>query len=301
MTRAEIIKSFQDLNVWKRGGQRAAHKPLLVLYAIGKLLRGEGRLISYADTEEDLRNLLKEFGPWKPNHRPQYPFWRLRNEKQKIWEIPHAYRISEYKRKNGKSTGDAYIADLRCYGVGGFPEPIAYQLQKEPQLTSEIVRNLLDAHFPFSYHEDILQTVGIPFPLQIPRSRSPNFRENILRAYNYRCAVCGFNVKLRHQPVALEASHIKWYRAGGPDTEANGLALCSIHHKLFDRGVFMLSAKLEVLVSEYATGSIGLDEWLMNFHGKEISFPQRRAYYPHEDFIGWHIAEVFQGPYREKI
>ena len=63
MTRKEIIERFQNLNIWKSKDQRAVHKPLLVLYAIGKLLRGEDRLISYADAEDDLRNLLKEFGP----------------------------------------------------------------------------------------------------------------------------------------------------------------------------------------------------------------------------------------------
>ncbi len=301
MTREEIIKKFQKLNVWKRKEERAPHKPLLVLYAIGKLLRGESRLISFRNSEDDLKNLLREFGPWKSNHlSPQYPFWRLRKEKDRIWEIPDENKIQERKRKNGKSTGDAYINDLRQYGVGGFPEPIAYQLQTDPQLAFEIVQNLLDAHFPFSYHADILQTVGIPHPLQIPRPRLPNFRENVLKAYNYRCAICGFDVKLRHQPVALEAAHIKWHRAGGPDTEVNGLALCSLHHKLFDRGVFTLSAKLEVLVSEYAHGSIGFEEWLMKYHEKEIRFPQRQSYRPHEDFTGWHFREVFKSPYREK-
>ena len=302
MTREEIIERFQNLNIWKKRDKRAAHKPLLVLYAIGKLLRGEGRFISFKNSEDDLKNLLKEFGPWKSNHlRPQYPFWRLRNEKDKIWEIPHENKIQEGKRSNGKSTGDAIIGDLRHYGVGGFPEPIAYQLQTNPQLAFEIVQNLLEGHFPFSYHEDILQTVGIRHPLQIPQARLPNFRENVLRAYNYRCAICGFDVKLRHQPVALEASHIKWHRAGGPDIEINGLALCSLHHKLFDRGVFTLSAKLEVLVSEYANGSVGFEEWLMEFHGKAINFPQRQAYYPNEDFTQWHLKEVFKGPHREKI
>jgi len=301
MTREEIIQRFQNLNTWKRDEERAVHKPLLVLYAMGKLLRGENRLISYADAEDDLRNLLREFGPLKPNHRPQYPFWRLRNEKDKVWEIPNEHKIQEGKRKNGKSTGDARIKDLRRYGVGGFPKPIAYQLQKDPRLAFEVVQNLLDAHFPFSYYEDILQAVDLPIPLPISQSRLPNFRENVLKAYNYRCAVCGFDVKLRHQPVALEASHIKWHQAGGPDTEVNGLALCSLHHKLFDRGAFTLSNQLEVLVSEYANGSTGFEEWLMEFHGKEISCPQRQAYYPNENFIGWHLTEVFKEPYREII
>lgn len=301
MTREEIIERFQNLNIWKSNDQRAVHKPLLVLYAIGKLLRGENRLISYADAEDDLRNLLKEFGPLKPNHRPQYPFWRLRNEKDRIWEIPDAHKIQEYIRKDGTSTGDARIDELRRYGAGGFPEPIAYQLQRQPQIAFAVVQNLLNSHFPFSYHSDILQTVGIALPLLQFQSRIPDFRENVLRAYNYSCAVCGFDVKLRNQPVALEASHIKWHQAGGPDTEVNGLALCSLHHKLFDRGVFTLSSKLKILVSEYAYGSMGFEEWLMEFHDKEINFPQRQAYYPDEDFTGWHLREVFKGPHREKI
>jgi putative restriction endonuclease len=132
------------LNVWKKRGKRAAHKPLLVLYAIGKLLRGESRLISFKNSEGDLKNLLKEFGPWKSNHlRPQYPFWRLRNGKDSIWEIPNEDRIHEGKRKNGKSTGDAIIGDLRLHGVGGFLEPIANQIQNDSKLAFKIAHNLL--------------------------------------------------------------------------------------------------------------------------------------------------------------
>ena len=129
----------------------------------------------------------------------------------------------------------------------------------------------MDAHFPASIHEDILQTTGIEFPTHISKrkKRDPSFRENVLKAYEYKCAVCGFDVKLRYQPVALEAAHIKWHQAGGPDTEVNGLALCVLHHKLFDRGVFMLSKELKIFVSDDAHGSVGFDEWLMRFHGKK--------------------------------
>lgn len=294
MDREQIIQKFQTLHLWKRGGERAPHKPLLVLYAIGKLLRGEGRFISYVDIEENVADLLNEFGPKRNFYRAQFPFWRLQNDG--VWEVSDADKIRQ------SSSGDAYITDLRRYDVsGGFLEPIADQLLNNAKLTFEIVQNLLDAHFPSTLHEDILQTVGIELPLQVParQTRDPNFRENVLKAYEYKCAVCGFDVKLRHQPVALEAAHIKWHQAGGPDTEVNGLALCSLHHKLFDRGVFTLSEHLEVLVSEYANGSVGFEEWLMRFHGSTINFPQRQSYYPQGNFIGWHMREVFKGASRE--
>jgi putative restriction endonuclease len=129
-------------------------------------------------------------------------------------------------------------------------------------------------------------------------ARSPDFRDRILRAYEYSCAVCGFDVRLGTMPVALEAAHIKWHQAGGQDEEANGLALCTLHHKLFDRGVFTLSSSMSVIVSEAADGTRGFQEWVVTFHDKAIRPPQRPTYYPDENWVAWHVREVFQGPGR---
>ena len=128
----------------------------------------------------------------------------------------------------------------------------------------------------------------------------PEFREKVLRAYEYKCAVCGFDVRLDHYPIALEAAHIKWHQAGGPDVEVNGLALCALHHKLFDREAFTLSKNFEVKVSDRAYGTIGFNEWLMKFHGEKIKYPQRKNYLPDNSFRAWHVREVFQGDFREK-
>ena len=99
--------------------------------------------------------------------------------------------------------------------------------------------------------------------------------------------------------MALVAARIKWRQAGGPGVEVNGLALCSLHHKLFDQGAFTLSNELEILVSDDAHGAAGFDEWLMRFYGEKLDFPQRQIYYPNEDYTSWHVKEVFQGEDRE--
>ncbi len=289
MDRESIIQKFESLRVWKRGNERAPHKPLLLLYAIGKLMHGE-KFLSYADIEEELHNLLKEFGPWRKTS-PRHPFWRLR--KDGLWEIPTADRIREDAR------GNAYLTELRDVGVGNFPEPIANQLQNDFGLVFEVIGRILTAHFPITYHQDILQAVGIDLSFEFSNHRrDANFRKNILEAYGNRCAICGFNVTLRGRPIALEASHIKWHAVGGPDTIENGIAFCSLHHKLFDRGVFTLSTQLEVLISEYASGTVGFEEWLMRFHGRKINFPKRQEYYPCNIFIDWHLKEVFKADYR---
>jgi putative restriction endonuclease len=42
----------------------------------------------------------------------------------------------------------------------------------------------------------------------------------VLTAYEFRCAVCGFDVRLGAASIALDAAHIRWRQAGGPDRGA---------------------------------------------------------------------------------
>ena len=51
LDRKEITRKFESLRVWQRGDERAPHKPLLILYAIGRLLQGAQRLLPYSEVE----------------------------------------------------------------------------------------------------------------------------------------------------------------------------------------------------------------------------------------------------------
>ncbi len=306
MDKESILQKFESLNIFGRGGVRAPHKPLMVMHAIGELLRGKDRLQPYSETDKKLAALLGEFGPPNSSRGTQYPFWRLQNDG--VWEVSDAHKIRL------SSSGDAFKRDLLFYDVaGGFTEEVAGCLQANPELAIAIVENLLNGHFTESYREDILQAVGIdldsvkqattqidagPANRSKPKSHS-RFRTNVLKAYEYQCAVCGFNVRLGQRSIALEAAHIKWRMAGGPNEEENGLALCTLHHKLFDRGAFTISKDLEILVSDDAYGTGGFSEWLMRFHGGKLRLPQRQTYFPSETYTHWHAREVFKGDHRE--
>jgi putative restriction endonuclease len=63
MTRKSVLHLFDKLNVWSQGDQRAPHKPLLVLYALGQWSRGETANIPFKQVNAALTVLLKEFGP----------------------------------------------------------------------------------------------------------------------------------------------------------------------------------------------------------------------------------------------
>ncbi len=68
----ELKQAIQKIKMWQRGGERAPHKPLLLLYALGRLTRGEPRQMSYADVKDDLTDLLNEFGPARHKQEPGY-------------------------------------------------------------------------------------------------------------------------------------------------------------------------------------------------------------------------------------
>ena len=294
MDREFVKEKFQKLTVWKRGGERAPHKPLLVLLALGHLLNRNIRFADFEEINNSLSKLLRDFGPDRKSYHPEYPFWRLQNDG--IWEVTEPEKLTVMER------GDVKKSELiRNRIQGGFKDEVYKILQSDKKLVGEIVQELLESNFPSSIHEDILTSVGIDSTLfqAGPAKRNPEFRNKILRAYEYRCAICGFDVHMDYNPIALEAAHIKWHNAGGPDVEINGLALCSLHHKLFDRGAFTLTSDCIIMVSDRVFGSCGFDEWLMNYHGKKINPPQRTTYLPNQEYCKWHVKEVFHGEHRE--
>ena len=293
MTREAIIERFKSLNVWKRGNIVAPHKPLLVLYALDKLRRGENQLIPYTEIEEKLTELLNIFGTGQSKPRPHYPFWRLREDN--VWKVTDACLITE------TSSGDAHIRALKRHCVsGGFQEEIAHHLQNDFSLALEISESMLD-HFRSSKHKSISQAVGIEYPSHAPKRqrRDQNFPKSVLKAYDSKCTVCGLDIKFDDKPIVVEASHIRPLSEDGPDIPENGLALCLLHHRLFDRGAFTLSERLEVLVSNCVNRSKDSGKWLIRYHKKKINYPQSQMYYPRINFIDWHSRKVFKGPYLE--
>ncbi|MBK8489726.1 MAG: HNH endonuclease [Saprospirales bacterium] len=189
--------------------------------------------------------------------------------------------------------------------LGGFPEPIYQQLRDHPGELQELAQYLLNAHFPESIHQDILDAIGLNMDVPTTseatytttrRARDPRFRELIMDAYGHQCAICGFQVLLKGRSIALEAAHIQWHQAGGPDIVVNGLCLCPLHHKLFDRGVFTLNDHLRIQISEAASSnSQAFKDWMLVYEGREIRYPKQEKYYPEDAYILWHVEEVFLG------
>lgn len=281
---------FDDLTVWKRGEQRAPHKPLLVLYALGRLVQGD-RWLEFSDIEDDLKDLLIEFGPPRQSHHPEYPFWHLQSDD--VWVIPEAHNLEMRASASNPPKTELRKKQAR----GGFSDDVYKAFHSDSELRREIAYRLLSSHFPSSLHQDIATAVGLELDGSEQSDRDPNFRRQVLQAYQYQCAICGFDLQvgMAGAPIGLEAAHIKWKQARGPDDISNGLALCALHHKMLDKGAVHVTTDLRLHVSEAVHGSDPHLSRLHARHGERIHTPQRRTYYPDGEVVTWHVNEVFQG------
>ncbi len=301
-TTSTLLERAARLNRHAHNGRRAAHKPLLLLWALACFTRGDERL-PFAAVEPAVGALLRSFGP---PHRtsPDYPFWHLQTDG--LWVVEDADTLPP-----GKSQKKPLITTLRDRdAVGRLAPGVTCLLREQPALLDELVRVVL-GYFPPTYHADLLQAVGLdpshavaarePLVRYIPRRpRDPHFRERVLDAYEARCVVCGFSATLGSDLVGVEAAHIRWHSEDGPDDTPNGLALCSLHHTLFDRGVFTLSPEpeLRISVAQKATGTGSFGSLLLDLHSRPARRPRRDEDAPAEPFLEWHCHEVFRDPAR---
>ena len=81
------------------------------------------------------------------------------------------------------------------------------------------------------------------------------------------------------------------------DVEQNGLALCSLHHKVFDLGAFTIRPPDYVMV--FSQHLFGNAEKLLSYHGSAIQLPQSSSYLPSVEFLDWHEDQVFKKPGRD--
>ncbi|MEO1401249.1 MAG: phosphorothioated DNA-binding restriction endonuclease [Cyanobacteria bacterium J06635_1] len=300
MNRDQIIERFSNINVGRSSGQRAPHKPLLLLIAIAKLQQGT-TILSFGEIEEALSPLLTTYAPPVKKPDPKLPYWHLQSDQ--LWEVEGAEALP---RQIG---GFPKMAGLRKSSAR-LPECVTQLLRSDPALIEKIVNTLLFKYFPESLHEDILATIGLSFSSDfksgeatgnytLTKKRDPKFREKILRAYEHQCALTGFRAALEGNFFACEAAHVQWHAYEGPDSVDNGLCLEPTMHKLFDAGAWSLSDERRVLVSANFTGSDCAIQRLRTLHGKRIRSPLVGQPEISPKYIRWHRERQLGGVFRE--
>lgn len=117
------------------------------------------------------------------------------------------------------------------------------------------------------------------------------FRRAVLSSYRFSCCVCSLDI-----PELLTASHIiGWAKNEQTRVDPhNGLCLCALHDRAFDRGMIAVDEEYKILVSTELAQSRSpfANHAFEEFRQKAIILPQR--FLPKAEYLRWHREHSFQ-------
>ncbi|WP_380277975.1 phosphorothioated DNA-binding restriction endonuclease [Kitasatospora purpeofusca] len=317
MKRAELLDTLRRLRQAHPGGVRAPHKPLLLLWLLGRHARLGTSAVAYPQAEEPVSRMINDFGPAVGRatavQRAAMPFVHL---ERSLWSLCDATG----RELGPQDVGDSGAALRRVGAVGRLRPEVERLLTEDPSAGPVAVRLLLDLHFTPTLEAAICEQAGVGLPdlavaepdldgpaiggpdlggpvfrLVQRRVRAAGFAADVLRAFDHACAFCGYDGKLGRHPVGVEAAHIRWHSQGGPDVLANAFALCSLHHALFDFGVLGVTEDRTVRISPHFRTDSPAGEAVRALHDRPVPLPHGRPVAPRgHDYLRWHDRSVFK-------
>jgi len=165
----------------------------------------------------------------------------------------------------------------------------------------KVIKKLTDTPRPERYNpfDNLKKTATVTRKSML---RERGFRQAIIEAYDFTCALCGMKIK---SPDSLywevEAAHIVPHRYHGKDDVWNGLSLCRFHHWAFDVGWFTLRSDLTIEVAPkidslpVSEGRMGSHEVFRSILKNDLKMilPKQPNIYPHINAILWHRKNIF--------
>lgn len=116
---------------------------------------------------------------------------------------------------------------------------------------------------------------------------SVSFRDFVMMAYSYKCAITGKSISYQSL-INLEAAHIQPKAHAGTFLPCNGLALSRDMHWAFDKGLFTISDDYKVVVHDKVKSTL-----LSEYDGKYINIPKDDYFKPEKKFLKHHRDNVF--------
>ncbi|MGC5397535.1 HNH endonuclease [Streptomyces sp. DT20] len=247
MRRDDVFRALSNLKVHINDGRPSRHKPITLLWAIGRLAAHQDRMVRWETFRDEVGPLLRDFGLPESRVTPEYPFWHLRSSG--LWDV---YGIED----QGPPPTQSKLAAARA--TAGFSRDAAKVLRRS-LARADAIGLICSRYLDDVDREEVLERVGLAGYAsasgeladggngregRVPRrpgtssqlERDPLLVECIKMMYGHACQVCGSRVETRYSHYS-EAAHIRGLGRPhhGPDQLSNLLCLCPNHHVEFDR------------------------------------------------------------------
>ncbi|MER7913923.1 HNH endonuclease signature motif containing protein [Streptomyces sp. NPDC096068] len=150
-----LVGRIAKLRVATTAGGPRLYQPITLLWAIGRALRGEPRLLSWEETAAALRKLLESHGLRGERPRPDYPVLAL--HRAGLWSL------EEHTGGVPSAHGDAAL--LRWFAeqrpTGGLAEPVYALLAGSGRARVAVIEAIVDRFFDGVDEVPLLTEVGL--------------------------------------------------------------------------------------------------------------------------------------------
>jgi putative restriction endonuclease len=168
------------------------------------------------------------------------------------------------------------LVDLHALGGTAQETSILEEVAENPASLSDSAIDAAVSQKPRAYALRVTRTALRDF----------KFRRDVLAAYGHQCAMCSVQLQL------IEAAHIiPVEHPDGTDEVRNGVALCVLHHRAYDRGLVGFDEQLNVKINPTKIAAMqaeGLVGGLVAFEtalAKKLKLPTAANHRPLASYI----------------
>jgi putative restriction endonuclease len=301
------VRRFAKLNVNKKNGISAPHKPILLLAVIELIEQKKIQNNQIYLSPELIATFLKYWSNLvTTNHQSNIalPFFHLTGDK--FWHL--APNMSyEGSISSIKPSLSALRNAVRC----AYLDNELFELLEKTVSRFQLVSILIQTWFPNQnvelqkiYEVDEFQNIqlklfeqgGAVYKVEDLKDeekifvRNAAFRRVVVSLYEQRCVFCKLKIISRDNQNIVDGAHIKPFSEFRDDRFDNGISLCKNHHWAFDHGWFGVDDDYKIIVPEnrfYEETPTDMRS-LQDFDGETILLPNQETYNPRIDALQWH-------------
>ncbi|MET9995704.1 HNH endonuclease [Streptomyces microflavus] len=274
--RNDVLRALANLKTHVKQQWPSRHKPITLLWAIGRLAAGQDRMVEWQTFRDEVGPLLRDFGLEESKVTPEYPFWHLRSSG--LWDVqgveetkstPTPSQLTAARASAGLSRDAAKVLRrslARAEAIGLICSNYLGEVDREELLSRVGLAGYASASGDLSEGPSDGGRAARRSRTSSAPVRDSRLVERIKVMYGHECQVCGSRVETMHSHYS-EAAHIQGLGGPhhGPDQLDNLLCLCPNHHVEFDR--------LAIYIDEYwavRRNSTGEVEYQLKRHADHV-------------------------------